>query len=119
METELPIFPLLSLLVQGIVVLVVMPLRKSIDDLRQVDETNATKAQQNYLNVIRDLQELQVKVAERYTPRTEMGQQLAQINTRLDQMNATLERANPLAPPPHLTDKLADAVAQKVVEKKP
>lgn len=68
------------LVINGVLVLVIWPLRNSIDALKQSDDRLSTR-----------IQNLEVKVAENYIQRGEVTTSLASIVNKLDRIESRLE----------------------------
>jgi hypothetical protein len=76
----LPVMQLAAFIINGVLVLLIVPLRKSIDKLQENDEGLANR-----------IQRLEVKVAENYIQRGEVTVSLNSIVTKLDRIEARMD----------------------------
>jgi uncharacterized coiled-coil protein SlyX len=75
----LPHFQVVAVLINGLLVLIVMPLRRSIEELQHSDDRLASR-----------VHGLEIKLAENYVQRNEIYDQLAESNRRLERIEQTL-----------------------------
>lgn len=80
MDEWLPQLQMLAFVANAIVVLIVLPLRKSIEQLQASDDRLANR-----------IQALEVKVAEQYIRRGEVVSALTDIVTKLDRIEARMD----------------------------